>query len=301
MTKAVPLECLDLRKDYGCFQAVKGVSFSLQEGEVFGLLGPNGAGKTSIISMISTLEPITAGQLRIFGDSIEEKPVACKMRMGLVPQEMVTHGFFNVEEILHFHSGFYGIRHNHAWIEVLLDRLALKPHRKKNLRQLSGGMKKRLLIAKALVHKPRLLLLDEPTAGVDIDLRETLWEFVLELKKEGTAVLLTTHHLREAQMLCDRVAVMDHGLIQCMGPLEELIAQLTTRILTIEFSAIPETMLRDSLLEIEGLRATFSMPEEMHFRTFLDNNNIPPHMIQDLSIRYGTLEDAVRRILKGAS
>ncbi|MGZ5280292.1 MAG: ABC transporter ATP-binding protein, partial [Pseudobdellovibrionaceae bacterium] len=152
-------------------EALKGVSFEVQPGEIFGLLGPNGAGKTTLISIVTTLERPTSGDVKVFGDSILEKPTVTKKKVGVVPQEIVASGFFDLEEILTYHSGYYGLKNNSARIQELLSRLSLKVHSHKMMRQLSGGMRRRMMIAKALVHSPKILLLDEPTAGVDVELR----------------------------------------------------------------------------------------------------------------------------------
>jgi ABC-2 type transport system ATP-binding protein len=206
-----PLVLENFQKSYGQVQAVKGVTFDLRPGEIFGLLGPNGAGKTSIISCITTLEKPTGGVIKVFGHDVVKASRVSKSMVGCVPQEVINHGYFSVEEILHFHSGFFGLRNNHARIEELLKELRLSEHRHKKVKQLSGGMKRRLMIAKALVHSPKLLLLDEPTAGVDIELRDSLWAYVSKLRSEGTTILLTTHYLEEAERLCDRVAVINRG------------------------------------------------------------------------------------------
>lgn len=217
-----PLSLENFKKSYGKVQAVKGVTFDLRPGEIFGLLGPNGAGKTSIISCITTLEKPTGGTIKVFGRDVVTESRQSKMLVGCVPQEVINHGYFNVEEIMKFHSGYFGFRNNQDRIEELLHELRLAEHRHKKVKQLSGGMKRRLMIAKALVHSPKLLLLDEPTAGVDIELRDSLWQFVGKLKKAGTTILLTTHYLEEAERLCDRVAVINRG---------ELIALEETRTL----------------------------------------------------------------------
>ena len=222
----LPLNILKLNKTYlrggEVLQAVKDVQFSIGRGEIFGLLGPNGAGKTSVISMITTLVSMTSGEILIFGKSLLKHPQEVKKLIGVVPQEIVNQGFFNLTEILTFHSGYYGVRNNRAYIDYLLKRLALWEHRNKQVKQLSGGMKRRLMIAKALVHKPRLLLLDEPTAGVDIELRSSLWEFVRELQKEGISILLTTHYLEEAEALCGRVGIIQQGELRYLGEIKKL-------------------------------------------------------------------------------
>ena len=194
MSESKALIINELVKNYGAVAAVNNVSFSVDKGEIFGLLGPNGAGKTSIISIITTLEKPSQGQVQVFGHNVVTDSLITKKQVGVVHQEVINSGFFDVEEILNFQSGYYGKRKNKERIDYLLHKLALYPHRHKKVKQLSGGMKRRLMIAKALVHEPQLLLLDEPTAGVDIELRETLWDFVRELRQQGISILLTTHY-----------------------------------------------------------------------------------------------------------
>ena len=171
-------------------------------------------------------------KLWIFDKKVSASDRSVKVLLGSVPQEIVSHGFFSVAEVLRFHSGYYGLSHNEPRIEFLLDRLGLQAHRDKRVRQLSGGMKRRLLIAKALVHKPRLLLLDEPTAGVDVELRNSLWEFVRELNRDGVSILLTTHYLEEAESLCHRVGIIHRGELLRVGETKGLVRQLTTREIT---------------------------------------------------------------------
>lgn len=278
-----PLVINNLVKTYGVLDAVKNVSLDLRAGEVFGLLGPNGAGKTTLISCVVSLETPTSGEILIDGINIATNPVQAKKHIGLVGQEVVNHGFFDVEEILQFHSGYYGIKNNQDRIEFLLKKLALDVHRRKKVRQLSGGMKRRLMIAKALVHSPKLLLLDEPTAGVDIELREGLWEFVKELKKDGMTILLTTHHLEEAEILCDRVGIIHNGEIKKVGMTNELIEELTQRVVSVEKKNgehLKLTLLKDQTLGDAMRSAHLNMDE-----------------IVDIRIDEGTLEDAFRRVI----
>ena len=225
----LPLELRQLHKSYGQVHAVNGVDLQVNPAEVFGLLGPNGAGKTSIISVITGLEKPTSGEVKVFGADVSKDPRHAKMLVGRVPQEIVSHGFFNVEEVLGFLAGYYGVRDSKDRIAFLLDRLSLTQHKHKKVNQLSGGMKRRLMIAKALIHQPKLLLLDEPTAGVDVELRNSLWKFVGELKAQGVSILLTTHYLEEAQKLCDRVAIIHFGKIRAMGPTQQVISDITQK------------------------------------------------------------------------
>ena len=224
-----PLSLENLVKRYGGVCAVDDVSLTMQEGEIFGLLGPNGAGKTSIISILTTLEVASSGRALVFGKDVAGRDRATKRLLGCVPQGMRQPWFLLVEEVLRFHSGYYGISDNRAHINFLLDRLDMEKHRHKRVRQLSGGMKRRLLIAKALVHQPKLLLLDEPTAGVDIELRASLWQFARELNAHGTAILLTTHYLEEAESLCSRVGILHHGHLLKVDETRNLVKNLTAK------------------------------------------------------------------------
>lgn len=193
------------------FTALKGVSFDVKQGEFFGLLGPNGAGKTTLISAMAGLAKLTQGNIRIMGYDTQKQPNQCRMSLGVVPQELVFDPFFTVREALQFQSGYFGIRKNEAWIDELLHKLNLTDKANTNTRNLSGGMKRRLMVAQALVHKPPVIVLDEPTAGVDVELRQSLWAFVEELHQQGHTIILTTHYLEEAQSLCNRIAMMKHG------------------------------------------------------------------------------------------
>ena len=258
----VPLKIDSLVKNYGDFKAVDQVSFEMKSGEIFGLLGPNGAGKTSIISCIVTLQEPTSGQCRIFGFDPIRDPLKTKMLTGYVPQEIVHHGYFTVEEILGFHSGYFCKWSNRERIHYLLNRLGLYEHRAKKVKALSGGMKRRLLIAKALVHKPKLLLLDEPTAGVDIELRASLWDFVRDLKKSGISILLTTHYLEEAEELCDHVGILQKGRLRAVAPTLELIKKLTKREVTLTFNQDCKNIRSPWLVDSKDREFLFIIPQE---------------------------------------
>ncbi len=292
-----PLKITNLRKSYGSFEAVKGVSFEVKEGEVFGLLGPNGAGKTSIISTITTLEKPSSGKVEVFGFDVTKNPKESKVRVGVVPQEIISHGFFSVEEVLRFHSGYYGIWHNQEQIEYLLAQLSLSEHRHKKVKQLSGGMKRRLLIAKALVHKPKLLLLDEPTAGVDIALRESLWNFVRELKKHGISVLLTTHYLEEAEQLCDRVAIIQKGELRIEGETRKIITQLTKKEVLLTLSHANYPCQSPYLVEDQGVTKKLLVPADFSVGDLLKDIKIPLDEIRDIQIKEGDLEDVMFKVL----
>jgi ABC-2 type transport system ATP-binding protein len=200
-----------LAKRYGEVVALAGVDLDIVEGEIFGLLGPNGAGKTTLISIVAGLARASAGTATVLGHDVVRDYRFTRRAVGLVPQEINFDPFFTVEEALHFQAGYFGLRLSEARVVEILGALDLLEKRRVNARALSGGMKRRLLIAKALVHEPRVLFLDEPTAGVDVELRRALWAYVRELRARGTTVVLTTHYLEEAEALADRIGIIDHG------------------------------------------------------------------------------------------
>jgi len=293
----IPLKIENLTKCYGELCAVDNVSFSVKPGEVFGLLGPNGAGKTSIISCITTIEEPTSGNVSIFGRDVAIKPKEAKIFTGNVPQEIINHGFFNIVEILIIHSGYYGLLKNRERIDFLIQRLGLWEHRHKKVKQLSGGMKRRLLIAKALVHSPKLLLLDEPTAGVDIELRASLWEFVRELKDEGISILLTTHYLQEAEEMCDRVGILQSGVLKEIGNTQELIQKLTHREVSIHLNAEAQIINNPYLVNQKSNRLDFRIPSQLGIGELIDAVKLDVRLIKDLKIQEGSLEDAFRQVL----
>lgn len=295
----LPLEIVNLRKSYGSVEAVKGVTFDVKAGEIFGLLGPNGAGKTTIISTLTTLEKPTSGQVKIFGVEVVKDPMFTKRQIGVVHQEVINSGFFTVEEILKFHSGYYGLRRNKERIDFLLHKLALYEHKEKRVKHLSGGMKRRLMIAKALVHNPKLLLLDEPTAGVDIGLREDLWKFVLELRSEGMSILLTTHYLEEAQELCSRVGIINYGSLVALGDTQQIIRQYTQKkvclTLTQSFDVKSTYAFKHRDLDYE-----FLVPQNLPLGEFLDEVGIPLHLVRDVAIEEGDLADAFLKLVNNS-
>jgi len=292
-----PLKIKNLSKNYGDFSAVKDVSFDLEDGEIFGLLGPNGAGKTTLISCIVTLEKMSSGSISVLGSDVYEDSKQAKINLGYVPQEVINHGYFTVEEILGFYSGYFGILQNKEHITYLLKKLALYEHKDKKVKQLSGGMKRRLMIAKALVHKPKLLLLDEPTAGVDIELRNSLWEFVLELKASGTTVLLTTHYLEEAESLCDRIGVISKGELKKIGKTSDLISELTFRTLEVETTGKVELQNTEYLKKQEGNKLTLEFPSSLKIGEVISSTGLDLNSVADLQLKEGSLEDAFLKIL----
>ena len=229
------LEVVGLVKQYGSMRALDGVSLRIEAGEIFALLGPNGAGKTTLIGAACGLVRKTSGKISLFGTDLDVDSVSPRYQVGLVPQEINFDPFFTVRESLRIQLGYFGRPANDAWIDELLAALSLTSKASAQTRALSGGMKRRLLIAKALVHKPKLVFLDEPTAGVDVELRRDLWNYVRKLKAEGTTVVLTTHYLEEAQELADRVGVIDKGRLLLLEQKTALIERLGQKQLVVRF------------------------------------------------------------------
>ncbi|MDQ6950962.1 MAG: ABC transporter ATP-binding protein [Mariprofundales bacterium] len=215
--------------------ALDTLSLTIKRGSFFALLGPNGAGKSTLINILADTVRPSSGRITLLGEDLFSQRIRCKKRMGVVPQEAAFDPFFTPREILAITSGLFGRKPDQSWINTLLDRLELLPHAGKNTRQLSGGMRRRLLVAQALVHKPELVILDEPTAGVDVELRRRLWDFMRELNAEGTTILLTTHYLEEAEALCDGVAIIDHGKLLTAQSMKSLMTDGAGSTLWLEF------------------------------------------------------------------
>ncbi len=216
-----------VNKRFGTLQALGSVSLEIAEGEFFGLLGPNGAGKTTLISIIAGLSRADEGQVSIHGHDVVSDYRRARQCIGVVPQELVFDPFFTVRETLRMQSGYFGIRDNDAWIDEVMHNLDLTSKADSNMRSLSGGMKRRVLVAQALVHKPPVIMLDEPTAGVDVELRQTLWNFIGRLNREGHTVVLTTHYLEEAQALCNRIAMLKAGKVVALDSTAALIRRIS--------------------------------------------------------------------------
>jgi len=233
-----------VRKRYGSFEALRGVSLRIEAGEFFGLLGPNGAGKTSLISVVAGLNRATSGSVRVMGHDVVTDYRQARQALGVVPQELVFDPFFTVRETLRLTSGYYGLRHNDDWIDEILENLQLTFKANANMRSLSGGMKRRVLVAQALVHRPPVIVLDEPTAGVDVELRQTLWRFIKRLHRDGHTIVLTTHYLEEAQELCGRIAMLKAGEVVALDRTAELVGRFGGGRVSVRLSGAP---LPDSL------------------------------------------------------
>jgi len=231
---AVAVAVRDVEKRFGPVRALDSVSLEVEQGEFFALLGPNGAGKTTLISALGGLTRADAGSLAVMGHDVTRDFRAARRAVGIVPQEIVFDPFFTVRETLRFQSGYFGLRQNDTWIDELLERLALVSKADANMRSLSGGMKRRVMVAQALVHRPPVIVLDEPTAGVDVELRQTLWAFIRALNVAGHTIVLTTHYLEEAQQLCSRIAMMKDGRIVALDSTANLLASFSERLLRVK-------------------------------------------------------------------
>jgi ABC-2 type transport system ATP-binding protein len=250
MTRAVAaVETVELAKRYPGVEALRGVSLRIEAGEIFALLGPNGAGKTTWISIVCGLTRASSGSASVLGHDVARDPVGARRMLGLVPQELNFDPFFSVREVLRFQLGYYGQPADEQRILDVLTALELDEKADANTRELSGGMKRRLLIAKALVHRPRVVFLDEPTAGVDVALRRDLWAYVQRLRAEGTTIVLTTHYLEEAEHLADRIAVIDHGDLVTVDTPRALMAKHGTKQVRVTLGA-PLDVLPPALLEL---------------------------------------------------
>lgn len=220
------IEVKQVCKHFGNLRALTDIDLEIHAGEFFALLGPNGAGKTTLISIIAGLSLANSGSVHVMGHDVRTQYQQARRNLGVVPQELVFDPFFTVREVLLIQSGYYGIKENARWVDEIIERLDLADKANANMRALSGGMKRRVLVAQALVHKPPVIILDEPTAGVDVELRQTLWDFIKQLNQDGHTIVLTTHYLEEAETLCHRVAMLKEGKIVALDSTKNLIGKM---------------------------------------------------------------------------
>lgn len=238
MTLAI--EVKQVRKRFGTLYALGGVDLEIHAGEFFALLGPNGAGKTTLINIIAGLALASSGSVKVMGHDVVGDYREARRILGVVPQELVFDPFFTVRETLVFQSGYYGFRNNDDWIDEIIHHLDLTDKAGANMRSLSGGMKRRVLVGQALVHKPPVIVLDEPTAGVDVELRQALWHFIKQLNRNGHTIVLTTHYLEEAEALCNRVAMLKKGHIVALDSIRNLISTISGSLVRLRLS--PDTL-----------------------------------------------------------
>ncbi len=267
----IAIEVREVEKRYGALTALAGVSLEIAEGEFFGLLGPNGAGKTTLISVIAGLARATRGGVRVMGHDVVADYRLARRKLGVVPQELVFDPFFTVRETLRLQSGYFGLRRNDAWIDEVMHHLDLAAKADANMRSLSGGMKRRVLVAQALVHRPPVIVLDEPTAGVDVELRQGLWQFIRRLNRDGHTIVLTTHYLEEAEEMCDRIAMLKAGRVVALDSTRNLLrtfSGLQLR-LRLDRDALPEGVGGDLVAAADGqftlrLRDYGALEEVLH-------------------------------------
>jgi ABC-2 type transport system ATP-binding protein len=281
----------------GEVRALDGVSFAIEAGEFFGLLGPNGAGKTTLISILAGLARATRGSVTVMGHDVVRDYAAARKSLGIVPQELVFDPFFSVRECLRIQSGYFGIRRNDAWIDELLAGLGLADKADVNTRQLSGGMKRRVLVAQALVHKPPVIVLDEPTAGVDVELRQTLWGFIANLNKHGHTVLLTTHYLEEAEALCGRIAMLKQGRVVALDRTANLLAGTASTMLRFKTDdALPASV--TARTRVTGRIAQVTAHDAAEVEVILGQLRQGGVKIEDLEIGRADLEDVFLEIMQ---
>jgi ABC-2 type transport system ATP-binding protein len=297
----VAVSIQQLVKSFGSLRALDGVSLDIAEGEFFGLLGPNGAGKTTLISCLAGLVRPDQGRLSVLGCDVLADYREARRRLGVVPQELVFDPFFSVRETLRIQSGYFGIRNNEAWIDEIMDSLDLTSKADVNMRRLSGGMKRRVLVAQALVHKPPVIVLDEPTAGVDVELRQGLWHFVQRLNREGHTVILTTHYLEEAEALCGRIAMLKQGRIVALDTTSNLLARFTRHTLNLRLSnvaGLPQALCAQAT-NIEGTWV-FRLAGFDEIEPLLVAIRQAGCVIDDLRLTQTDLEDVFVGVMQGA-
>ena len=284
-------------------KALSNLNFNVKQGEVFGLLGPNGAGKTTFLSILGGTVTKTSGSVNVWGFNLDKNPRQVKASIGIVPQEVNLDAFFSPHKLLELQAGLYGIKKKDRITDLILKMVALEDKANAYSRSLSGGMKRRLLIAKAMVHQPPILILDEPTAGVDVELRNILWKNVKELNKEGVTIILTTHYLLEAQEMCDRIAIIDKGNLVALDTTQKLLERIQTK--KINFT-VRDVDINKSLL-IRGIKlkiisknlisATYEKGS-LDFREIINYLNQNEIKVVDISTEEGDLEDVFVQLTK---
>ncbi|KZT16735.1 ABC transporter ATP-binding protein [Acidovorax sp. GW101-3H11] len=284
----------------GPFQALNQVNLDIEEGEFFGLLGPNGAGKTTLISILAGLARASSGRVLVQGSDVQAQYADARRKLGIVPQELVFDPFFNVREALRIQSGYFGVKNNDAWIDELLENLGLADKANANMRQLSGGMKRRVLVAQALVHKPPIIVLDEPTAGVDVELRQTLWHFIARLNKEGHTVLLTTHYLEEAEALCGRIAMLKAGQVVALNRTSELLKAASGSVLQFKTDTVLPPPL-SAVARVTGRIVQLPAHDAAEIENHLAALRLGGVEVQDMEIRRPDLEDVFLQVMSGTS
>ncbi|MCB6183672.1 ABC transporter ATP-binding protein [Leeia sp. TBRC 13508] len=293
------IEISGINKQFGDLKALDNVSFSVGQGEFFALLGPNGAGKTTLISILAGLTRADSGFIKVMGHDVVTNYRQARRSIGIVPQELVFDPFFTVRETLVFQSGYFGLKNNDAWIDELLDSLGLANKANVNMRNLSGGMKRRVLVAQALVHKPPVIVLDEPTAGVDVELRQSLWDFIQRLNKEGHTIVLTTHYLEEAEELCNKVAMMKLGKILALDDTSRFLKKPEQKTVSLKLNGqLPDALL-PKLVSKETDSYLLKLSSLAELEDILAAIRVANLKVKDLSLPETSLEDAFVAMMHG--
>ena len=291
MTTAIKIN--RIHKHFGALHALKGIDLNIEQGEFFALLGPNGAGKSTLINILAGLIKPSSGDISVLGFDVVEQYRQARQLLGIVPQELVFDPFFNVREMLRFQAGYFGRGpENDAWVDEILVGLGLADKANTNMRKLSGGMKRRALIAQALAHKPPVIVLDEPTAGVDVELRQTMWAFIKKLNREGHTIILTTHYLEEAETLCNRIGMMKQGELVALDSTANLLNKFAGKKLSLTLGevSLPEAI-RPMLRGQEKGVHTFAMTDMAQIELVLSSLRTANIAVADMQLHEADLED----------
>src|SRR5687767_4362901 len=300
MTPAIQID--QVTKRYHNLVALGGISLEIAQGEFFGLLGPNGAGKTTLISIISGLNRATSGTARVMGHDVVADYRAARRALGVVPQELVFDPFFTVREALRIQSGYYGLRNNDAWIDEVMGHLDLTSKADTNMRALSGGMKRRVLVGQALVHKPPVIVLDEPTAGVDVELRQALWRFIRQLNRDGHTIVLTTHYLEEAEALCGRIAMLKQGQVVALDTTENLLRRHSGCYVEIRLAPdeLPQALARRVTDRREGGAYRLALKNYQELETLMAELRAADVRVVEMEVMQPDLEEVFVQIMQKA-
>ena len=287
-----------IARRWGNVQALDGIDFDVEQGEFFGLLGPNGAGKTTLISILAGLVRADRGTASVMGHDVVSDYRQSRRLIGVVPQELVFDPFFTVRETLRFQAGYFGLRRADTWIDEILVHLDLTSKADANMRTLSGGMKRRVLVGQALVHKPPVIVLDEPTAGVDVELRQSLWAFIRGLNREGHTIILTTHYLEEAEALCGRIAMLKSGRVVALDTKQNLLSRFAGISVRLAAARLPQRWQAQVLRQEEGL-FLLGLSSHAELESLLADLRLAGIAIEDLALAETDLEEVFLRIMHG--
>jgi ABC-2 type transport system ATP-binding protein len=292
----------NVHKHFGGLHVLKGLDLTVNQGEFFGLLGPNGAGKSTLINILAGLLKPGEGSVEVMGHDVVNDYQAARMALGVVPQELVIDPFFNVREMLRFQAGYFGRgKENDVWVDEIIESLGLTDKAHTNMRKLSGGMKRRALIAQALVHKPPVIVLDEPTAGVDVELRQLMWAFIRRLNNEGHTIVLTTHYLEEAEELCSRVAMVKQGEVVALDTTANLLHKFPTKNLCVKLSAGSMPVSLSAMVkQQEGNAYVLALTKLSQVEFALSELRKANAVVEDMQLKEADLEDVFLSLVGGA-